>query len=117
MAVNAGEMKLETRLIHGAGAPAKGEAAGNSHGRATLPPLYYSTAFAHDSVPNYAAGRQVSILGNPVAAITAGARHTVARKSNGTLWAWGSNDRGQLGLGGTTNRTSPVGNGSERRYR
>ena len=52
MTANAGDFKLETRLIHGGAAPgggAGGETAGNGHGGATLPPLYYSTAFAHDS--------------------------------------------------------------------
>lgn len=34
--------------------------------------------------------------------------HTVALKSNGTLWSWGRNTQGQLGLGNTTNRSSPV---------
>jgi alpha-tubulin suppressor-like RCC1 family protein len=29
-------------------------------------------------------------------------------KTNGTLWAWGENARGQLGLGDTTDRSSPV---------
>lgn len=31
-----------------------------------------------------------------------------AIKTNGTLWAWGQNDSGQLGLGDTINRSSPV---------
>ena len=31
-----------------------------------------------------------------------------AVKTDGTLWAWGQNDQGQLGLGDTTNRSSPV---------
>lgn len=31
-----------------------------------------------------------------------------ARKNDGTVWAWGSNEYGQLGDGTTTNRTSPV---------
>ncbi|MDI6787050.1 MAG: hypothetical protein QME51_01605, partial [Planctomycetota bacterium] len=34
--------------------------------------------------------------------------HTLAIKTNGTLWAWGWNNWGQLGLGDTTNRLSPV---------
>jgi alpha-tubulin suppressor-like RCC1 family protein len=29
-------------------------------------------------------------------------------KTNGTLWAWGLNDEGQLGLGNTTNQPFPV---------
>ena len=35
-----------------------------------------------------------------------------AVKTDGTLWAWGLNDYGQLGLGDTTNRSSPVQVGS-----
>ena len=43
--------------------------------------------------------------------------HTVALKTDGTLWSWGLNDYGQLGLGdsgGGANRSSPVqiGNGT-----
>jgi alpha-tubulin suppressor-like RCC1 family protein len=34
--------------------------------------------------------------------------HTLALKSDGTLWAWGYNYFGQLGLGDTTARLSPV---------
>ncbi len=34
--------------------------------------------------------------------------HYLAIKTNGTLWAWGSNDYGQLGLGHTTNQDRPV---------
>lgn len=34
--------------------------------------------------------------------------HTLALKSDGTLWAWGSNSSGQLGVGNTTNYTTPV---------
>ena len=35
-------------------------------------------------------------------------RHHVLAIQNGTLWSWGWNGQGQLGLGDTTNRSSPV---------
>ncbi len=40
--------------------------------------------------------------------IAAGYYHTVALKSDGTVWAWGDNTNGQLGDGTKTNRTVPV---------
>ncbi|MEI6309167.1 MAG: hypothetical protein WCP58_05955, partial [bacterium] len=51
---------------------------------------------------------QVNILGNNVAALTAGGWHTLALKGDGTVWAWGRNSDGQLGLGDTAVRSSPV---------
>ena len=41
-----------------------------------------------------------------------GQHHTLAIKTDGTLWAWGRNDQGQLGLGDLTDRSSPVQVGS-----
>lgn len=38
----------------------------------------------------------------------AGIGHSLALKDDGTLWAWGHNYYGQLGLGDTSNRTAPV---------
>ena len=35
-------------------------------------------------------------------------QHSLAIHTDGTLWAWGRNDHGELGDGTTTNRTSPV---------
>ena len=34
--------------------------------------------------------------------------HTLALKENGTVWAWGYNEHGQLGDGSTTNRSTAV---------
>ena len=38
--------------------------------------------------------------------------HSVALKSNGTIWTWGYNGQGQLGDGSTTDRSAPVQLGS-----
>jgi alpha-tubulin suppressor-like RCC1 family protein len=39
---------------------------------------------------------------------TSGGAFSLAIQSNGTLWSWGLNDQGQLGLSDQTNRSSPV---------
>ena len=39
-------------------------------------------------------------------------QHTACLRTDGTLWTWGNNNRGQLGLGDITNRSSPVQVGS-----
>jgi alpha-tubulin suppressor-like RCC1 family protein len=44
--------------------------------------------------------------------VRAGKYHTLATKTNGTIWAWGFNQFGQLGLSDLTNRLSPVQIGS-----
>jgi len=40
--------------------------------------------------------------------VAAGTRHTCATKTDGTLWCWGNNSCGQLGLGDYTLRSSPA---------
>ena len=50
---------------------------------------------------------QVSGLSG-VIAIAAGEYHSLALKSDGTVWAWGGNYEGQLGDGTTNNKLTPV---------
>jgi alpha-tubulin suppressor-like RCC1 family protein len=40
--------------------------------------------------------------------VAAGGNQSLAIRTNGTLWAWGLNNIGQLGDGTTVSRTSPV---------
>ena len=43
-----------------------------------------------------------------ITAISSGLRHCLALKSDGTVWAWGDNEWGQLGDGTNTSRYEPV---------
>jgi alpha-tubulin suppressor-like RCC1 family protein len=58
---------------------------------------------------------QVGLL-NDWESVSAGAYHTLALKTDGTIWAWGDNNvlsAGQLGDGTLTNRSSPIQVGTE----
>jgi alpha-tubulin suppressor-like RCC1 family protein len=57
---------------------------------------------------NYNSPKQVGILTNWLKINCGSYTATFAIKTDGTLWAWGQNSNGQLGLGDTTNRSSPV---------
>lgn len=47
-------------------------------------------------------------VNGPYVEVAAGGSHSLARKSDGTLWAWGRNLFGQLGDGTRTDRTTPT---------
>ena len=49
--------------------------------------------------------------------VSTGNDHTLAIKSDGTLWAWGYNEHGKWGIGNTINLiTSPVQVGTEKNW-
>jgi alpha-tubulin suppressor-like RCC1 family protein len=72
----------------------------NDHGQLGLGP----DAITGGSFPQ---PTKIPKLGN-VIAIAAGYAHSLALSADGTVWAWGANDAGQLGDGTTTQRPSPV---------
>lgn len=50
---------------------------------------------------------QVGVLNNWIE-IDSGMQHTIAIKTDGTLWAWGLNYAGQLGIGNLTDQNEPI---------
>ena len=50
----------------------------------------------------------VQIPGTSWSSVTSGSQHSLATKTDGTLWAWGYNTLGQLGQSNTTEFVSPV---------
>lgn len=51
------------------------------------------------------------------AVVSPGGEHTMALKSDGTLWAWGYNYHGQLGDGTTVRRSYPIGIGKHHQWK
>lgn len=49
-----------------------------------------------------------TVLGSGVAAISLGALHGRAKKTDGSLWCWGWNLRGQLGDCTTASNSAPI---------
>jgi alpha-tubulin suppressor-like RCC1 family protein len=50
--------------------------------------------------------REGAVGGRPV--LAAGTYHTLAIKADGTLWGWGNNKGGELGIGGVTDTNVPI---------
>src|SRR6266511_2983978 len=65
-----------------------------------------------DSEPAPSAYSAAVKLSSDWKSVAAGTFHTAAVKTDGTLWAWGNNDNGEVGNGTTTNQSSPVQIGS-----
>ena len=69
----------------------------------TLVKIYNAQINSYETV-------KVNVLGEGNVAqpkIVAGNNHFAALKSNGTVWTWGNNSNGQLGLGNNTNMSTP----------
>ncbi len=73
----------------------------NLYGERGQGPILLSTT------PNPSAWGQVPSLSN-ITAVSSGELHTLALRSDGTVWAWGVNTSGQLGDGTTTTRENPA---------
>jgi alpha-tubulin suppressor-like RCC1 family protein len=50
----------------------------------------------------------VAALGTTVLQVSVGGSHTCARRTDGSLWCWGSNGEGALGDGTTVSRSAPL---------
>jgi alpha-tubulin suppressor-like RCC1 family protein len=60
----------------------------------------------YGTAPNYATNRPELIMATNVTAIAAGGSHSLFLKSDGSLWAMGNNQYGQLGDGTSNSSTN-----------
>lgn len=58
--------------------------------------------------PSRSAHAIVTVAAREVISVAAGGEFSVALKNDGTVWAWGSNQVGQLGTGTNVDSTTPV---------
>ena len=69
----------------------------------------------HRNTTSYSSPKQVGSLANWSKVTTAGnGNFALSIKTDGTLWSWGGNANGQLGIGNTSDYSSPkqIGSGS-----
>src|SRR5690348_12589381 len=75
----------------------------------TRPPQAGGTRFMRIGAPALAGlllfSRVSSVPGADVVSVWGGARSTLILKSDGTVWTWGANFNGKLGLGETNDRS------------
>jgi len=69
---------------------------------------FYGQIGVDEATSYYTTPWPVDGLSSGVYSICAGYSHSVAMRSNGTVWTWGRNSVGQLGDGSWTNRRAPV---------
>jgi alpha-tubulin suppressor-like RCC1 family protein len=74
---------------------------------------YVLQLVVNDGMVDSAPDSVVITASGPLPAIAAGDYHSLALKTDGSLWGWGANGHGQLGLGDTTVRTTPDQTGVE----
>jgi alpha-tubulin suppressor-like RCC1 family protein len=80
----------------------------NTNGRES--PLFGSISgqLGDNELPRSSTPVQVGGLPDGIEAVAAGLAYSLALKDDGTVWAWGFNDVGQLGDGTSTDTSTPV---------
>ncbi len=71
-------------------------------------PAYFDCVYGYAGTPSSTNNPNPVQILSDVVAIAAGEFHSLALKTDGTLWAWGLNDNGQLGDKTTTMHLTPV---------
>lgn len=85
------------------GSNADGQLGNGGLGVAVNPNPMRIAAARRDLNQNFSA----SATGSQWAAVAAGRAHTLGMRTDGSVWAWGSNESGQLGVGNRSAATSP----------